>query len=251
MWLLFLPLIAGVLLLLVGGRLIQWYVTASPAALVRGMRTTAAVIVILVAIPLAIGGALVPAGLLAGVAMWLMGMRGGRHSMGRARRTAGQRSTVRTARLEASLAHDTGDMDVEVLAGMHTGERFSQMDEETVIAVWRDCAGDEESRSIVEAYLDRRAPQWRQDVEDDGDFGGPGAGGPGSGDGTGQSSRGGSGIMTEQEAYDILGLERGASEAEIRAAHRRLMKQMHPDQGGSTFFAARLNEAKDLLLGRK
>jgi DnaJ homolog subfamily C member 19 len=57
--------------------------------------------------------------------------------------------------------------------------------------------------------------------------------------------------MSRTEALQVLGLEEGASVSDIRAAHRRLIQQTHPDKGGSNYLAAKINEAKDVLLGRK
>ena len=98
---------------------------------------------------------------------------------------------------------------------------------------------DEESRALLMAYLDRREPAWRDHVQGD-----PAAWTSGS--------SWGSGKMTEEEAYQILGLQPGASAEDIGRAHRSLMKKLHPDQGGSTYLAARINQAKDVLIrGRR
>jgi len=100
---------------------------------------------------------------------------------------------------------------------------------------------DPQSHALLEAYLDRTHPNWREAFAGDaGASAGAGQGAPGSG---------GAGPMTREEALAILGLAEGASESDIRTAHRSLMKQFHPDQGGSDYLAAKINEAKDLLLG--
>ena len=56
--------------------------------------------------------------------------------------------------------------------------------------------------------------------------------------------------MSRAEALKVLGLEEGAGEDQIRAAHRRLILQTHPDKGGTNYLAAKINEAKDVLLRR-
>ena len=90
---------------------------------------------------------------------------------------------------------------------------------------------------VLEAYLERYYPDWREgEAFEEG------------GASNRSSGRSGS-AMTTEEAYEILGLEEGASEEAVREAHHRLMVRIHPDQGGSNWLAARINEARDILLG--
>ena len=58
------------------------------------------------------------------------------------------------------------------------------------------------------------------------------------------------GTMSRAEALKVLGLEEGATEEQVRAAHRRLILQIHPDKGGTSYLAAKINEAKDVLMRR-
>ena len=73
---------------------------------------------------------------------------------------------------------------------------------------------------------------------------------PGAAGSAGAPGRSSSSAMTRAEAMSVLGLKEGATEEEIMAAYRRLMMQNHPDHGGSTYLAAKINQAKDVLLGK-
>jgi hypothetical protein len=152
----------------------------------------------------------------------------------RTRKSAGQTSRVRSAFVEMELDHDTGAMRGRILAGRHEGVTLDILDVATVVGFLPEV--DEESRALLVAYLDRRQPLWRENAKGD--------------TAAGHGNPRWSGKMTEEEAYQILGVQPGADAAEIGRAHRTLMKKLHPDQGGSTYLAARVNEAKDVLLRR-
>jgi hypothetical protein len=150
------------------------------------------------------------------------------------RSTPGKKSVVRSAWLEVELDHDTGDMNGFVLAGPFEARTLDELSEEELRALAADIRGDRESAELLEAYLDRRMPGWRDGADAD-----MGAGHAGPYD---------TGAMTHEEAYKILGLEAGATAADVRQAHRRLMQRVHPDLGGNAFLAQRVNEARDVLL---
>ena len=144
----------------------------------------------------------------------------------------GTASRVRTAFLEMELDHDTGRMTGHVVAGNHQGASLDALDRATLIKLLSEI--DDDSRDLLAAYLDRREPGWREARRDAGADARPAS----------------AGKVTEEEAYQILGLQPEASPEEIRRAHRSLIKKLHPDQGGTTYLAARINEAKDVLLRR-
>lgn len=147
----------------------------------------------------------------------------------------GQSSDVETAYLRMSLDHDTGELQGTVLEGPFRGRLVEELSLEELLALLRDCrVNDAQSAELLETYLDRvHGAEWR--------------GGDSGAHAGGNASAGRP--MTVDEAYEILGLRRGADADEIRDAHRRLMLKIHPDQGGSTYLAAKINQAKDFLLG--
>lgn len=146
-------------------------------------------------------------------------------------KTPGQKSQVETLYLRVELDHDTGAMDGEVLVGHFQGRNLGELDQEELESLLEECQGaDAEGARLLDAYLARRFSGHRQHRE------------------SARPSASSRAEMSAQEAYDVLGLAAGATESEIKSAHRRLMKKFHPDQGGSDYFAARLNRAKEILL---
>ena len=156
----------------------------------------------------------------------------------------GQTSAIETRFVRMILDHDTGEMTGQVRDGRFRGRSLEELSPEDLVALWRECrAADAQSAAVIEAYLDRtQGAEWR-DAAGAGPADGAGAG---AGAGAGPS---GAGPMSRDEAFEILGLGPEASANDIREAHRRLMQKLHPDHGGSNYLAAKINQAKDLLLG--
>ncbi len=150
-----------------------------------------------------------------------------------------QQSTVNTRYLRMTLDHQSGALSGLVLEGAYKGRRLSELDLEQLLELLGECRGDGQSAAVLEAYLDREHPDtWRERFTEQGGRAGAGARAVGA-------------AMSRDEAYQVLGLEPGADEQAIVAAHRRLMQKLHPDRGGSTFLAAKINQAKDVLLGNR
>lgn len=209
---------------------------SNPAALAAGIRATGGYGALAGAVAFAASGRLaiaVPLGI-AGLALlgWWPGAPAGYGQ--RWNKSPGQTSRVRTAFVEMELDHDTGRMDGRILAGPHEGTALHALDVATLIGLLDGI--DDESRALLAAYLDSRDSRWREHTDAD------------STSREHASSAGGP--MTQEEAYEVLGVKPGAGRDEITRAHRTLMKKLHPDQGGSTYLAARVNQAKDILLRR-
>ena len=233
-------LVAGVVAVVVLYLLLQMFRAANPAVLARAIKIVGGVVSLAVAAYTGVRGELavaIPLGIFgAGLLGWspfgqtgfpnIGGLFGG------GQRSSGQRSQVRSTFLDMSLDHDSGELSGTILAGEHAGRSLGEFDLAQLLAMAP--AFDAESVALLESYLDRRFPAWRQNAQ---------------GNGAGRQRRtAAGGKMTAEEAYQILGLQPGASRDDIARAHRALMKKLHPDQGGSTYLAARVNEAKDTLL---
>jgi hypothetical protein len=147
-----------------------------------------------------------------------------------------QRSTVRTAVLEMVLDAGSGAITGRIIAGPHAGSALDDLSVEQLLEVAASLdENDSQSLSLLSTYLDRVHPGWADTAE-------------GGAAGDGAAPLGNPGAMTREQAYEVLGLEPGASPDEVLAAHRRLIKRVHPDAGGSAALAAHINAAKARLL---
>lgn len=227
----FIAAIAGFLALVLG---LGYLAKADPKKLAKGFQYIGGSALLGLALFLVARGLMIyaiPVGVL-GYAL----LQGRTPFPGTGRRSAGQQSRVRTDYIEMRLDHDTGAMEGMVLQGKFANRMLVDLSLDELLLLMGECSKvDAQAAQLLEAWLDREHPDWRETAgEEYAESTGSGVGG---------------GPMSYEEAYEILGLETGASDIAIRRAHRHLMKKLHPDQGGSTYLAAKINQAKDLLLG--
>ncbi|NWH08538.1 MAG: DnaJ domain-containing protein [Alphaproteobacteria bacterium] len=224
----------------VGAAVLAWLALRStssmnPAALSRTMRYASAVLLGLLAIA-TLYARLLPLALVFGALSFLVAtdrlsffgrwLRGGVGGFG------GRHTKVTTGYFELDLDQETGSLAGVILRGPYAGRTLAGLSPQEGAELYHQCrTNDAPSATILEAYLDRLyGPRWRE--------------GSGGSDGEGFGPP-----MTVEEALAILGLSPGATQDDIREAHRRLMQQVHPDKGGSGYLAAQINAARDFLLG--
>ncbi len=234
-------LIAGVVAVIVLYSLLQMFRAANPVVLARAIRIVGGVVALAIAAFTGIRGELavaLPLGIFgAGLLGWSPLGASGFPNIGGwfgagGQRSQGQTSRVRSRFFDMTLDHDSGALSGQIIAGPNAGRLLEEFDLPQLLQMIPEL--DAESVPLLESYLDRRFPAWRQNTQ---------------GDAAGRQGRPpASGKMTDEEAYQILGVKPGAGRDEISRAHRALMKKLHPDQGGSTYLAARVNEAKEVLL---
>lgn len=246
----FAAMIAGIVLLLAVWLILRWFATAEPRQVIAGLKWIGGGLLVLVIVGLTVTGrlgALLPLAFL--MLPLLRNWRMISNRMKAARGASpGQGSRIETGWLSAALDHDTGRMDAAIKRGPLAGRHLTDLSEQELLSLLSETArADAQSARIVEAFLDRElGPDWRERA-------GPHDAGSreGAGDQGHRSPGGGSGAMTVEEACAVLGVRADADEPTIKAAHRKLMKQVHPDHGGSDYLAAKINQAKDVLLKRR
>lgn len=224
--------LSGLALLVVVLLIVHGFAGANPRWLAAQLRRGGGILALAAAVFFTVRGSASYAAPLAMLGAWLLWGGGRLPSM---RKSGGQTSQVRTDFLEMELDHDTGEIRGRVLRGLFEGRRIETLEAAELALLWQDArADDPRSAQLIETYLDRMYPSWREDMA--------------RGE---REMQGPDGRMSLAEAYEILGLSPGASREEIRRAHRELIVRLHPDRGGSTYLASKINEAKEVLLASK
>ena len=152
----------------------------------------------------------------------------------RERNTQSGQSSIQTNHLSATLDHGSGHIEGKIIEGPHKGWLLSElsiMQLEDLLTHYQ--TEDEESAELLEAYIDQRRQQADQNTEQQR-----------------TANRAASDQSARAEALAILGLDEGSTEEEVVAAHRSLIQKLHPDLGGNDFLAAKINQAKDILLNK-
>ena len=245
--------ISGVLLLAAFMLALRWFVNADPKVAARVLIWIGTIVFAVGVLFLIVTGRLALVFyMLPALLPWLLRIRAvaraaknfSRMNQTRRGEATGGTSDIETRYLRMRLEHDTGTLWGEVVAGRHNGKTLATMAPAELLDLLAECrAGDPPSAQVLEGYLDRHHEGWR--VDD------PAV--SGAGEAGGQENAGAaaplSTAMTREEALKVLGLDDGAGPDDIKAAHRRLMAALHPDHGGSDYLAAKINQARDVLLG--
>lgn len=237
---LFLGIAVMIGLLLAG----NWFVSAKPKTVIKVLKWGLLILFGVIVLFFVISGRLAWAlWALPALLPWLMRAR----SLNRAAKNfsrmaggsaqSGQTSKVSSKYLEMELDHDSGDMTGFVKAGQHAGRALNSLSEDQLSALFDEYQQDDiESARLLAAYLDRVHPDWREQGDSDGHSDETRSNAP-------------SGKMDRAEALRVLGLEDPVEKSDIKAAYHRLIGSLHPDRGGSAYLTAKINEARDVLMG--
>lgn len=245
-------ILAGFFVVLLALYGIRSFVRANPASLVQLLHRATAAASLALALFLGLRGQIEFAVVLGLLGFWLTAAARKTGAAGRKpKQLAGESSSrgdargarlsrVRSAVIEMELDQTTGAISGTILAGQDEGKPLARLSRSQCEALYRLCLReDPEGARLLEMYLDRRFPGWSAARDDEPDsWGSRPAVAPRFG------------AMTEDEAYEVLGLQKGATRDDVVRSHRSLIKKLHPDQGGSADLSARVNEAKDVLMRR-
>ena len=200
-----------------------------PAWSRAGVDKATSVAIVAAALAVLVHGNVWAAVCLFGLSLWMLGRSGGARPA-----TA---TIQRSATVELAVDRATGRRAARMIGGPHAGAVLDGLGLDGCLTVLAACrTADPAGARLLEAYLDGRSAGWRTAADADGD--------------PGPRRARATGGMSEEQAYQLLGLGRGAPREAVVSAHRSLMKKWHPDGGGTAELAARANEAKEVLLRR-